>query len=48
MGTDVVNIYGWLICKVTVPQRTIPSFCKCCLRELSFVEGRYVFISGRS
>ena len=22
MGTYAVNIYGWLICKLTVPQRT--------------------------
>jgi hypothetical protein len=25
MGTYAVNIYGWLICKLTVPQRTIES-----------------------
>ena len=25
MGTYAVNIYGWLMCKVTVPQRTIKS-----------------------
>ena len=25
MGTYVVNIYGWLMCKLTVPQRTIES-----------------------
>ena len=25
MGTYVVNIYVWLICKLTVPQRTIES-----------------------
>ena len=23
MGTYAVNIYGWLMCKLTVPQRTI-------------------------
>jgi hypothetical protein len=23
MGNYAVNIYGWLICKLTVPQRTI-------------------------
>jgi hypothetical protein len=23
MGTYAVNIYGWLICKLTIPQRTI-------------------------
>ena len=25
MGTYAVNIYGWLICKLNVPQRTIES-----------------------
>jgi hypothetical protein len=25
MGTYAVNIYGWLICKLTVPQLTIES-----------------------
>jgi hypothetical protein len=25
MGTYAVNIYGWLMCKLTVPQRTIES-----------------------
>jgi hypothetical protein len=25
MGTYAVNIYGWLICKLSVPQRTIES-----------------------
>ena len=25
LGTYAVNIYGWLICKLTVPQRTIES-----------------------
>jgi hypothetical protein len=25
MGTYAVNIYGWLICKLTIPQRTIES-----------------------
>jgi hypothetical protein len=24
-GTYAVNIYGWLMCKLTVPQRTIES-----------------------
>ena len=28
MGTYAVNIYGWLICKLTVPQRTIESKTK--------------------
>jgi hypothetical protein len=25
MGTYAVNIYGWLMCKLTVPQQTIES-----------------------
>ena len=25
MGTYAVNIYGWIMCKLTVPQRTIES-----------------------
>jgi hypothetical protein len=25
LGSYAVNIYGWLICKLTVPQRTIES-----------------------
>jgi hypothetical protein len=25
MGTYAVNMYGWLICKLTLPQRTIES-----------------------
>ena len=25
MGTYAANIYGWLMCKLTVPQRTIES-----------------------
>jgi hypothetical protein len=25
MGTYAVNIYGWLMCKLTAPQRTIES-----------------------
>jgi hypothetical protein len=25
MGTYAINIYGWLVCKLTVPQRTIES-----------------------
>jgi hypothetical protein len=28
MGTYALNIYGWLICKLTVPQRTIESKTK--------------------
>jgi hypothetical protein len=38
MGTDAVNIYGWLICKVTVLQRTIRLFV--CVAYTSYLSLR--------
>ena len=37
MGTYAVNIYGWLICKLTVSQRTIESKRTCNTYSRSFV-----------
>jgi hypothetical protein len=28
MGTYAVNIYGWLMCKLTVPQRTYNTYSR--------------------
>ena len=47
MGTYAVNIYGWLICKLTVPQRTIESNETCNTYSRSFVYCKVYIQVGR-
>ena len=47
MGTYAVNIYGWLMCKLTVPQRTIESKRTCNTYSRSFVYCKVYIQVGR-